>query len=137
MKSAIFQHIIILKHVNNSQYLHNNLSGTLIFIPIQSSVFAVFSQDLCCDKKTFPSIISDSEILLMLSSTASDRLSEFEHVGHCEETLFADKPFCSRHSSERKALTSFGFVAQAYNIFSRIPCNSVNTRHFALSAMSD
>ena len=96
-----------------------------------------FSQDLYCDKKTFPSIISDSEILLMLSSTASDRLSEFEHVGHCEETLFADKPFCSRHSSERKALTSFGFVAQAYNIFSRIPCDGVNTRHFALSAMSD
>ena len=96
-----------------------------------------FLQDLYWDKKTFPSIISDLEILLMLSNTASDKLSEFEHVGHCEEALFADKPFCSRHSSERKALTSFGFVAQAYNIFSRIPCDGVNTRHFALSAMSD
>ena len=94
----------------------HNISTTifqerLYSFPIQSSVLAVFLQDLYCDKKTFSSIISDSEILLMLSNTASDRLSEFEHVGHCEEALFADKPFCSRHSSERKALTSFGFVA--------------------------
>ena len=120
----------------------HNISTTifqerLYSFPIQSSVLAVFLQDLYWGKKTFPSIISDSEILLMLSSTASDRLSEFEHVGHCEEALFADKPFGSRHSSECKTLTSFGFVAQAYNIFSRIPCNCVNTRHFALSAMSD
>ena len=136
MKSAIFQHIIILKHVNNSQYLHDTLFGTLIFIPYRV-LFLQFLHDLYCVKKTFPSIISDSETLLMLSNTASDRLSEFEHVGHCEEALFADKPFGSRHSSERKALTSFGFVAQAYNIFSRIPCDGVNTRHFALSAMSD
>lgn len=120
----------------------HNISTTifqerLYSFPDRVLFFSVFSQDLYWDKKTFPSISSDSEILLMLSNTTSDRLSEFEHVGHCEEALFADKPFCSRHSSERKSLTSFGFVAQAYNIFSRIPCDGVNTRHFALSAMSD